>query len=70
MLSALIAATEPSKVPFYIAGGVFAVWAVVLSTIGLTRPSFPYGATGQRAVIGLSLLLAVLAIGMAIATDP
>ena len=70
MLSALIAAAEPSKVPFYIAGGLFACWAVVLAWIGLTRPSFPFNARGQGGVVAISLLLAVLAVGMAIATDP
>jgi hypothetical protein len=69
VLTVLFAAAEPSKVPFYIAGGLFAVWAVVLATAGLTRPSFPFGPTGQRAVIAISLLLAVLAIAMAIVTD-
>jgi hypothetical protein len=70
VFGALIAAAEPSKVPFYIAGGALAVWAVVLSWIGLTRPSFPFDVRGQRAVMGISLLLAVLAIAMAVATDP
>ena len=70
MLGLLIAAAEPSKVPFYIAGGAFAAWAVVLAWVGLTRPSFPFNVRGQGAVVGVSLLLAVLAIGMAIATDP
>jgi len=70
VLGALIAVAEPSKVPFYIAGGVLAVWAAVLSTLGLTRPSFPYNARGQRAVMAISLLFAALAIGTAIATDP
>jgi hypothetical protein len=68
-MSLLIAAAEPSKVPFYIAGGAFATWAVVLAAAGLTRPSFPFGATGQRAVMGVSLTLAALAIAMAIATS-
>jgi hypothetical protein len=70
VLSALIAAAEPSKVPFYIAGAVLASWAVVLAWIGLTRPSFPFNVRGQRGVIAISLLLALLAIGMAIVTDP
>lgn len=70
MLSALIAAAEPSKVPFYIAGAVLASWAVVLAWIGLTRPSFPFNVRGQRGVIAISLLLALLAIAMAIVTDP
>jgi hypothetical protein len=70
VLSQLIAAAEPSRVPFYIAGAVFVAWAVVVSVVGLTRPSFPYNIGGQRTVILISLLLAALAIGMAIGTDP
>jgi hypothetical protein len=70
VLSVLIAAAEPSKVPVYIAGGLLASWAVVLSAVGLTHPSFPYGAMGQRVVIGISILLAALAVAMAIVTDP
>ena len=70
MLSLLLGVSEPSKVPFYFAGGAFAMWAVVLAGVGLTRPSFPFGAGGQRAVVLISLLLAVAAIGTAIGTDP
>jgi hypothetical protein len=67
--SLLLAEAEPSKVPFYLAGGVLALWAVVLAGIGLTRPSFPFNATGQRAVIGISLILMLVAIAMAIVTS-
>jgi hypothetical protein len=66
---AVLLLAAASKVPFYFAGGIFAVWAVVLASIGLTRPAFPDNPRGQRAVIGLSLLLAVLAIGTAILTS-
>jgi hypothetical protein len=65
----LIASAEPSKVPIYIAGGVLALWAVVLAGLGLSRPGFPYGVVGQRAVIGVSATLAALAIAMAIVTS-
>jgi hypothetical protein len=64
----LLAAAEPSKVPFYIAGALFVVWAVVLAAAGLTVPAFPYNRTGERAVILVSLLLAAASIGTAIAT--
>ena len=69
MLSVL-AAAEPSKVPFYIAGGLLAVWAVAVSALGFNRPSFPSGVVAQRAVMGISIVLAVLAVAMAIVTDP
>jgi hypothetical protein len=65
----LLAAAEPSKVPFYVAGIVFVGWAVVLAGIGLTVPEFPYGKRGQRAVMLVSLLLAAAAIATAIATS-
>jgi hypothetical protein len=68
MVALLLAASEPSKVPWYIAGGLLAVWAVVLSVIGLTRPQFPNNARGQRIVIAISAILAAFAVAMAIVT--
>jgi hypothetical protein len=65
----LIAASESSKVPFYICGGALAVWAVLLAGIGLSRPEFPDNARGQRGVIGISFVLIVVAIGAAILTS-
>jgi hypothetical protein len=66
----LFAVAEPSKVPFYIAGGALAAWAVLLAGIGLTRPSFPYSDRGGRGVMVISFVLVVAAIAMAIGTDP
>ncbi len=70
MLAALFAVAEPSKVPFYIAGGVVALWAVALAGLGLTQPEFPFNVRGQRGVVAFSLLLIVIAIAAAILTDP
>jgi hypothetical protein len=64
----VIAASETSKVPFYICGGALAVWAVLLAGIGLSRPEFPHNSSGQRSVIAISFVLIVLAIGAAILT--
>ncbi len=69
MVALLVAASEPSKVPFYFAGGALAVWAVILASIGLTRPSFPDNAGGQRTVVAISLVLAAVAVAMAILTS-
>jgi hypothetical protein len=66
---AILAAAEPSKVPFYFVGGLLAVWAVVLASLGLTRPSFPYGERGERGVMLISLVLMVATIATAIATS-
>jgi hypothetical protein len=64
----VIAAEASEKVPFYVLGGAFALWAVLLSAIGLTRPSFPNGTTGQAAVMGISIALAAGTIVAAITT--
>jgi hypothetical protein len=68
-LHALLAAAEPSKVPFYLVGGILAGWAVVLAGIGLTRPSFPYSDRGARGVMLLSFVLVVATLATAIATS-
>jgi hypothetical protein len=69
VLSAILAAAEPDKVPFYFAGGALALWAVVLAAAGLTRPTFPGGAGGARGVIGLTVILVVVAMGVAVGTS-
>jgi hypothetical protein len=65
----ILAAEEPSKVPFYIAGGVLAVYAVVLAGIGLARPAFPGNERGARAVMGVSFVLVAVTIAMAVITS-
>ncbi len=69
MLTFVLAASEPSKVPFYLAGGLFAVWAVGLAWAGLTRPAFPYNIRGQRAVMLVSFVLMVASIATAVLTS-
>ena len=63
---------EPSKVPFYIVGGVLAVWAVVLAAHRpAPAPSSPTTSAGSAASSAISsLLMVVLRIGAAILTDP
>jgi hypothetical protein len=71
-MSALLlitAAAEPSKVPFFIIGGVLAIYAVILATIGIQRPSFAANRSGERGVITLTAVLVVIAIGTSIATS-
>jgi hypothetical protein len=65
----VLAASEPSKVPFFIAGGAIAAWAVVLAALGLSRATFPFNVRGERAVIAVSVVLAVIAMAMAIVTS-
>ena len=74
MLHALIvfASTEgeeSSKTLFYIAGGLLAVFAVVISVIGIRGiGSFPDGKTQTRGVIGIAALLVLFAAASAIIT--
>jgi plastocyanin len=64
-----ILAVEKSKVAFYLAGGLLALWAVVVSVgLGLRRPDFPGGRGGQTAVIAITAILVVAAMGSAVLT--
>jgi hypothetical protein len=65
----LIAAGEPSKVPFYIAGAVLVAWAIGVAGFGLTRPSFPSSARGARGVMAVSFVLMLVAMAMAVKTS-
>ncbi|MGZ4165248.1 MAG: hypothetical protein ACXVR1_08485 [Solirubrobacteraceae bacterium] len=65
----LITAAETSKTPFFLIGGALAVYAVILATIGIQRPGFPFNARGQRGVIVVTAVMVVLAIGAAILTS-
>ena len=60
---------EHSKTAFYVCGGLFAAWAVVLGLVGLRSPDFPSGSTGQRAVMGVSAILMVGAMATAVITS-
>jgi hypothetical protein len=51
---------------FYIAGGVLAVWAVVLTFIGVRREDFPRTPGATKLVGAISIVLVVTAIGLAI----
>jgi len=65
-----VLAAEKSKVPFYIAGGILVVWALVLSLgLGLRKPDFPGSLAGQRAVMAVSVLLVLAAVSTAVLTS-
>jgi hypothetical protein len=60
---------ESSKTLFYIAGALLAVFAVVISVIGIRGiRSFPAGTGQARGVIGLAALLVLFAAASAIIT--
>jgi hypothetical protein len=51
---------------FYVAGGALAVWALLISFLGIVREDFPRTAGATRAVGAISVLLVVAAVGLAI----
>ena len=69
MLTFVLAVVEPSKTPFYFVGGALAVWAVLVSAVGLTQPNFPFGTAGERLVILISFVLVVATLAVAVATS-
>ena len=53
---------------FHVCGALFAVWAVVLAFLGITREAFPGTDGGARLVGAVSVILAIAAIGTGIYT--
>jgi predicted permease len=54
---------------FHVCGGLLALWAVVVSYLGITRESFPSTDSAARAVGAISVILTLLAIGTALYTS-
>ena len=53
---------------FHVCGGIFAIWAVTVFFLGVTREDFPKTEGATRLVGAISVVLALLAIGSAIYT--
>ena len=71
MLAAWItfAAEEGSKGPYYVAGIALAVFAVVVSAIGISRhETFPGSKGAARVVMGLAAILVVATMASAVLT--
>jgi plastocyanin len=66
--AAWVFASAPSKVPFYVAGGLLAGWAVVLSATGLRSPEFPGSQGRARLVMLTSAVLVVATMTAAVVT--
>jgi hypothetical protein len=62
------AAAEKSKTAFYLLGGLLAVWAVVLSGIGMSQATFPATVGAKRGVIALTGVLVLGAMAAAVLT--
>ena len=53
---------------FHVVGGLLAVWAVVVSFLGITREGFPNTNLSERVVSIVSVVLVIGAIGTAVYT--
>jgi hypothetical protein len=74
MLHALIVfaaeEAETSKTAFYVLGSLFAVWAVIVSAIGISRhETFPPRPAVARLVMAVSFVLMLGALGSAVLTS-
>jgi plastocyanin len=61
-----LAATDITA--FHVVGALLALWALVVSALGVTRPDFPGKGAGQKVVMAISAVLVAGAIGTAIGT--
>lgn len=68
-LTSILAESEPSKTPFYIAGGLLAGWAVAISLIGQRSPEFPNGKGPLRVALAISFVLVAGAMSTAVITS-
>lgn len=55
-----VLAAAPSKVPFYVAGGVLVVWALLLAAWGISHAEFP-GTPGRARLVMLTTFVLVAA---------
>lgn len=51
---------------FYVIGSVLAVWALLVSFLGITRKTFPGSGMGERAVGLVTAVLVVAAVSTAV----
>jgi plastocyanin len=61
-------AAAPSKVPYYIAGGLLALWAVLLAFWGITHAEFPGSKARGQLVMLTSFVLVVATLSAAVLT--
>jgi uncharacterized cupredoxin-like copper-binding protein len=66
--AAWVFAAAPSKIPFYVAGGMLAAWAVALALYGITHPDFPGSLIRARLVGATTVALVLVTVGMAAVT--
>jgi hypothetical protein len=69
LLAETTAEAEPSKVPFYVAGGLLVLFALVVSAAGIRSETFPPSRGGRTLVMGIGAILVVAAMATAVLTS-
>ena len=57
---------EKSELPFFIAGGLFAAFAIAISVFGFKRPDFPATAGQARSVMAAGVVMMLAAVSSAV----
>jgi hypothetical protein len=57
---------EKSELPFFIMGGLFATFAVVISVFGFKNPDFPDNSGAARGVMTVGVVLMLAAVSCAV----
>jgi len=70
LIASILAATEgeKSETPYFIAGGLFALWAILVSIVGI-RGNFPSNKGQGRLALLVSVVLAASTLGLLIAVS-
>lgn len=53
---------------FHVLGGALALWALLVSFLGVTRENFPSSRRAERTVMAISVTLFLCAVGSAVLT--
>lgn len=53
---------------FHVLGGILAIWALLVSFLGITRENFPATKQAERIVATISIVLVAAAIGAGVIT--
>jgi plastocyanin len=65
----LVIAAGTEITAFHVIGGILAIWAVVVSALGVMRKDFPGSGAAQTLVIAVTAILVLGTVGSAIATS-
>ena len=55
-----------SEIPFFVIGGIFAAWALLVGGLGTARATFPDSRGATVAICGVSVVLAAAAMALII----